>query len=69
MEQRGPPHLRLLAIALSASLIAFLVCGLLGHAKYLKFLWIIFGVVMAAARVSRLGDSPVRPLLAQGRPG
>lgn len=62
IEARGPPHLRILAIAITASLIAFLVCGLLGHAKYLKFLWLMFGLAMAARRISDAGDSPTRSL-------
>lgn len=64
MEKTGPPRLRLLAIALEASLLAFLVCSLFGHAKFLKLLWLILGLVMAARRISVVGDSPVRSLLA-----
>lgn len=63
IEATGPPALRILAIALKASLLAFLACGLLGHAKYLKLLWLIFGILMAARRVSAVGDSPVSALL------
>ncbi|WP_176827991.1 O-antigen ligase family protein [Ruegeria marina] len=63
VEIRGPPHLRVLAIAISAGMIAFLVCGLLGHAKYLKIVWLMFGVLMAVARISRIGDSSARNLL------
>jgi len=59
---RGPPHLRILAIAISAGLLAFLTCGFLGHAKYLKFLWLLFGLAMAVRRVSLVGDSPTRSL-------
>ncbi|MGB8813751.1 MAG: O-antigen ligase family protein [Paracoccaceae bacterium] len=67
IEATGPPHLRLLAIAIKAGLIAFLACGLLGHAKYLKVLWILLGVLVAARRVSAIGDSPSRVLLAWRR--
>lgn len=63
IEATGPPMLRILAIALKASLLAFLACGLLGHAKYLKLLWIIFGVLVAARRVSAVGDSKSTALL------
>ncbi|MBX3568070.1 MAG: O-antigen ligase family protein [Rhizobiaceae bacterium] len=62
-EKTGPPHLQLLAITIEAGLIAFLVCSLFGHTKYLKFLWLLFGLVMAARRVSSAGDSGVRTLL------
>jgi O-antigen ligase len=67
IEARGPPHLRILAICITASLLAFLTCGLFGHAKYLKFLWLTYGLAMAAARVSAIGDSPTRSLLQVSR--
>lgn len=67
IEARGPPHLRILAICITASLLAFVTCGLFGHAKYLKFLWLTYGLAMAAARVSAIGDSPTRNLLQVGR--
>lgn len=67
VEQRGPPHLRILAICLTASLLAFLTCGMLGHAKYLKFLWLTLGFTMAVARISAIGDSNTQSLLQVGR--
>ncbi len=62
-EKRGPPHLRVLAICVKAGLIAFLVCGLLGHAKYLKFLWLLLGLSIAVKRVALAGDTPVKTLM------
>lgn len=66
IEATGPPHLRILAIAIEAALIAFLFCGLLGHAKYLKVLWFLFGFVMAARRISFAGDASAKTLLEAG---
>ena len=62
-EKTGPPHLQILAICIKAGLIAFLVCGLLGHAKYLKVLWLLLGLSVATKRVAMVGDTPVKSLL------
>ena len=62
-EGRGPPLLRVLAICVKAGLVAFLVCGLLGHAKYLKFLWLLLGLSIAVKRVALAGDTPVKTLM------
>lgn len=66
LEQTGPPHLRLLAICIKAGLVAFLVCGFLGHNKYLKILWIMIGLLLAARRVGLMGESGSRSLLSRG---
>lgn len=42
---------RLLAYCLSAGLIAFYACGMFGHAKYLKILWLLTGLAAAHRRV------------------
>ncbi len=62
LEKTGPPELRLLSVTIQAALLAFLACSLFGHTKYLKFLWFLFGLVMAARRIAEVGDSPVRSL-------
>lgn len=67
LEKTGPPHLRVLAICIKAALVAFMVCGFLGHNKYLKIIWIMVGLLIAARRVGALGESGARSLLASGR--
>jgi O-antigen ligase len=47
----GSEEDRLLAYCLSAGLIAFYTCGMLGHAKYLKILWLLTGLAAAHRRV------------------
>jgi hypothetical protein len=47
VEARGSPDERVLAICITAGLVAFLACGLLGHAKYLKVPWMLAGAALA----------------------
>jgi O-antigen ligase len=62
IEARGSPDERLLAICITAGLIGFLACGLLGHAKYLKIPWMLAGAALAMRGVisARTGPQPQR---------
>jgi O-antigen ligase len=51
VERHGDRLEQDLAVSLYACLIAFYTCGLLGHAKTLKILWILAGLTAALRRV------------------
>jgi len=51
VEIRGSPMESDLAVCITAGLIAFYVCGLLGHAKILKSLWIMTAFAAALRRI------------------
>ena len=57
----GDEDLRNLSIYLFAGTIAFLACGMLGHAKMLKILWILAGLGVAVRRLAILGDTETNP--------
>lgn len=63
VERTGTADDRRLAICLKAAFIAFLVCGLLGHAKFLKVPWMLLGFAAALRRLSAIGDSPEPTLI------
>jgi O-antigen ligase len=50
-ERWGNEENRVLAICIAAGLIAFYVCGVFVHAKYLKILWFMTGLAAAQRRV------------------
>ena len=62
-ERFGNEEQRLLAICLAAGLIAFYVCGMFVHAKYLKMLWYMAGLAAAQRRVVLTGAGVVPPVV------
>ncbi len=67
LEQSGDRSLRIMGTVMKAAMIAFMFCGLLGHNKYLKIIWIMFGLLLAARRLAIVGDSGTDNLLKVGR--
>lgn len=66
----GDPSDADLAVALQASLVAFVVCGFFGNNVLMKVLWVVAGLaaglrrVVLGAEVPELGIAPPRPLRA-----
>ncbi len=56
-EKCGDPELADLAVCLYAGAIAFYTCGILGHAKILKILWILAAMAAALRRVAISQDN------------
>lgn len=52
VSTRGPPEYQDMAVALSACLIAFFLCGMGGHSQELKIFWVMAGLTAALRRVA-----------------
>ena len=60
-ERWGNREQRLLAICIAAGIVAFCVCGMFVHAKYLKIIWFLAGLAAAQRRVVLTSTWPDEP--------
>jgi hypothetical protein len=60
-ERWGNEEQRLLAICIAAGIVAFCVCGMFVHAKYLKVIWFLAGLAAAQRRAVLTASWPVEP--------
>jgi hypothetical protein len=60
-ERWGNEEQRLLAICIAAGIVAFCVCGMFVHAKYLKIIWFLAGLAAAQRRVVLTTTWPDEP--------